>query len=49
MNLTTDDLKLLASLGVSARLQDFPLIVIALARHIAELQARVEQLEGRKR
>ena len=49
MTITDEDLKVLAALGVSVRLGDYPLALAALARHVAELQARVAQLEGRKR
>lgn len=49
MRVTDEEAQLLESLGVSARLADYPLTIIALVKHIAELQERVEQLEKRKR
>jgi hypothetical protein len=47
--LTPEAAALLGSLGLSARLQDMPATIVALARLVADLQQRVESLERRKK
>jgi hypothetical protein len=47
--ITPHDVAVMAKLGLSMRPDDAPLTVIALARLVADLQARVAELERAQR